>query len=182
MSKKIYTALVLALLAALGASVGAAAAGKRWRPPAPPMTTTAATTAAAATTTTTDSSTTTTTDSSTTTVATTTSTPPPVPGSVKITSPVANSAHKAVYSNVILAAHVEGATTGGTCTITWGDGKASEAALVPDTAAGGYSCGTSHQYMQNPPGVSYTQYKITVTAVDGSTTPVSSDCTQIYVI
>ena len=32
MSKKIQVALALALLAALGVSVGAAAGGKRWRP------------------------------------------------------------------------------------------------------------------------------------------------------
>jgi hypothetical protein len=173
MRKKTYRALALGLLLALGLAVSAyATPQKPW--PRTAATATTTTTAAATTTaaTTTDS-----TAEATTTVATTDST---TTSNVKIWSPSMNSAWVGKYSNVILGATVTGAVAGGTCTINWGDGTVGEAPLV--TNGSGYSCSATHQYMANPPGVSYTKYTITVTAVDASALPVGSDYTQIYVI
>jgi len=168
MSKKIHMALALALLAALGVAVGASAGAKKW-----PWPTYSGTTTTAAATTTAATTTVATTDSTTTTQSATAST-------VKIWSPILNSAHLGQYSNVILGATVTGAVAGGTCTINWGDGTAGEAPLV--TNGSGYSCSATHQYPANPPGVSYLKYTITVTAVDASALPVGSDYTQIYVL
>ena len=100
---------------------------------------------------------------------------------MKIWSPALNSAHVGGYSNVILGVIVTGAVAGGTCTISWGDGTPpQEAPLVANGS--GYSCSATHQYPANPPGVSYTKYTITVTAVDASAVPVGSDSTQIYML
>jgi hypothetical protein len=184
--KRISKALALVLLVALGCAVGADGRSQKQPKPAGTTTTAAATTAAATTaaTTTTDAVTTTaaatTTDSTTTgtttdDTTTTATTPPPASGSVHIISPLRNSAYAVNYGNVILNAEVQGPVVGGTCTINWGDGAVSVVPIVRNSA-GGYGCGTTHRYQVRG------KYTITVTATDVSAQPVSSDCTQIYVI
>lgn len=143
---KIWKAVALLAIAALGLATGASAhAGWKWPTFTTTTTTAAATTAATATDTT-----------------ATTTAPAPVQStaSVTINSPL-NYTATLRYKTEMLTAGIFDPAPGVTCVIDWGDGTSQTLTPSP-TASGGYSCATSHWWLQDG------TYVITVTDVDAN--------------
>jgi hypothetical protein len=161
--RKLWKALALAALGALGVVAGASAAHSNWRWPT--TTTTVQTTTTAQTTTTVQT---------TTTAQTTTTVPTTSTGSVQVISPP-NGSIWTRGSTVVAVGDVRSETGGVTCVISFGDGTPPSVVAGNQVAPDDYRCGIGHIYLTS----GHPTIDIAATGADG--TVIGDASTQIWV-